>query len=71
MEGNLVNPAYANDGTILENHADAGLDPILEDYVDVETVPTIGNHVDEVTFIPKNHIDKETVHIRTSMLTEV
>ena len=71
MEGNPVNPAYTNGGIILENHADAGLDPIPEDHIDAETVLALGNHVDEVTLIPKNHVNKETVHIRTGMLTEV
>ena len=59
MEGNPVNPAHVNDGTVLENHAVAG------------TVPVLGNHVDEVTLIPRNHVDEETIHIRTGMLTEV
>ena len=71
MEGNPVNLVHANDGTVPENHADTGLDPIPEDHVDVETVPALRNHVNEVTLIPKNHINKETVHIRTGMLTEV
>ena len=71
MEGNPVNLAHANDGTILENHADVGLDPIPKDHVDAETVPALGNHVDEVTLIPKNHVDKENIHIRMGMLTKV
>ena len=71
MEGNPVNPAHANDGTVSENHADARLNPIPEDHVDAETIPTLGNHINEVTFIPKNHVDKEIVHICMGMLTEV
>ena len=71
MEGNPVNPAHVNDGIVPENHADTGLDPIPEDHVDAGTVPILGNHVGEVTLIPKNHVDEETVYIRTSMLTKV
>ena len=59
IEGNPVNLAYANDGTIPKNHTDAG------------TVLVLENHIDEVTFIPKNHVDKEIVHICMGMLTEV
>ena len=71
MEGNPVNPAHANDGTVPENRADAGLNPIPEDHVNTEIVPALGNRVNEVTLILKNHVDKGTVHIRTGMLTEV
>ena len=70
MEGNPVNSAHANDGTVPENRADAGLDPIPEDHVGTETAPALGNHVNQVTHILKNHVDKETVH-STGMLTEV
>ena len=69
--GNPINLAYAKDGTVPENHADTRFDPIPEDHVDAETFPALGNHVDEVTLIPKNHVNKETVHIRMGMLTEV
>ena len=71
MEGNPVNLAHANDRTIPENRADAGLNPIPEDHVNTEIVPSLGNRVDEVTLILKNHVDKGTIHIRTGMLTEV
>ena len=71
MEGNPVNLAHTKDGTVPENHVNAGLDPILEDHVGAKTVPALGNYVDEVTLILKNHVNKGTVHIRTGMLTEV
>ena len=71
MEGNPVNPAHVNDKTIPKNHADAGLDPILKDHVNKGTVLILGNHVDEVTLVPKNHVNEETVHVRMGMLTEV
>ena len=71
MEGNPVNPAHTNSRIIPENHADVGLDSIPKDHVDAGTVPTLGNHIGKVTFIPKNHVDKETVHIHTSMLIKV
>ena len=71
MGGNPVNPTHVNDGTAPENRADAGLVPILEDHFDAGTILVLGNHVNEVTLIPKNHADEETVHIRTSMLIEV
>ena len=70
IEANPVNPTHANDGTVPENHANAGLDPTPKDHVDTGTVPILGNHVNEVTLIPKNHVDKETVYVRTSMLTK-
>ena len=71
MEGNPVNLAHANDRTVLENRADAGLNPIPEDHVSTEIVPTLGNRVDEVTLILKNRVDRGTIHIRTGILTEV
>ena len=70
MEGNPVNLALTNDGTVHENRADFGLDPIPEGHVGTETVTALGNCIDEVTLILENHIDKETVRIRTDMLTE-
>ena len=63
MEGNPVNLAHANDRTIPENRADAGLNPIPEDHVSTEIVPALGNRIDEVTLILKNHVDKGTIHI--------
>ena len=71
MGGNPVNPTHVNDEIALENRAVTGLDPILEDHFDAGTILILGNHVNEVTLIPKNHADEETVHIRTSMLIEV
>ena len=71
MKGNLVNPTHANDETVPENRADVGLNPIHEDYVGTEIAPALGNHVNKVTHILKNYVDKETIHIRTGMLTEV
>ena len=59
IEGNPVNLAYINGGTVPKNHTDAG------------TVLVFENHIDEVTLIPKNHVDDETIHVRTGMLTEV
>ena len=70
MEGNPVNPALANNGTVPENWANAGLDPIPEGHVGTETVPALRNLTDEVTFILENHVDKEIVRIQTDMLTE-
>ena len=63
MEGNPVNPAHANDGTVPENRANARLNPIPEDHVGTKIIPALGNHVDEVTLILKNHVNKGTVHI--------
>ena len=71
MEGNLVNLTHANDGTVLENHADVGLDPIPKDHVGTKTILALGNRVDEVTLILKNQVDKRTVHIQMGMLTKV
>ena len=66
----MVNPTLANDETVPKNHADARLDPIPEGHVGIETVPALGNRIDEVTLILENHVNKETVRIRTDMLTE-
>ena len=71
MVGNPTNPAHAKGRIVPENHADIGLGPTLEDHIDAETVPTLGSHANEVILIPKNRNNEETVHIRTSMLTEV
>ena len=71
MEGNPVNPAHVNDGTVPENRVDSRLDPILEDHVGTEIVPALGNRVHEVILILKNHVNKRIVHIRTGILTEV
>ena len=53
------------------NPTDVGVAPILEDHVNTGTVLVLENHADKVTFIPKNHVDDETVHVRTGILTEV
>ena len=70
MEANPVNPTLANDGTVPENRANAGLDPIPKGHVGTEVVPTLRNRIDEVTLILKNHVDKEIVRIQTNMLIE-
>ena len=71
MEGNPVNLAHANNRTVPDNRANAGLDPIPKDHIDTKTVPALRNRVDKVSLILKNHVDKGIIHIRTSMLTEI
>ena len=71
MEGNPVNLAHANAETITENPADARVTLILEDHADAGTVLVLENRVDKVNLIPKNHVNDGTVHVHTSMPTEV
>ena len=69
--GNPDNPTHTKGRNIPGNHVDIGLGPIPEDHIDAETVPTLGGHAGKVILIPKNRVGKDTVHIRTNMLTEV
>ena len=71
MEGNPVNLAHANAETITENPVDARVTLILEDHADAGTVLVLENRVDKVNLIPKNHVNDGTVHVHTSMPTEV
>ena len=69
--GNLANPAHTRGETIPENHVDVGPYPTPEDHIDIETVFALGGCTNEVILIPRNHIGKDTIHIRMDMLTEV
>ena len=71
MEGNPVNLAHANAETITENPVNARVTLILEDHADAGTVLVLENRVDKVNLIPKNHVNDGTVHVHTSMPTEV
>ena len=56
---------------IHKNHDDAEVTLILEDHADAGTVLVLENRVDKVNLIPKNHVNDGTVHVHTSMPTEV
>ena len=69
--GNPANSAHTRGRTIPENHADVGPCPTPEDHINVETVSALGGCTNEVILIPRNHVGKDTIHIRTDILTEV
>ena len=71
VEGNPVNLAHVHTQIVPENHADARVASIPKDHIDVGAILAFEDHIDEVTLILENHVDDETVHVCTGMLTGV